>query len=88
MSASGPILKCKMQLTLVFSYGLDITIRNISNAGISDHFPVKFDADLSNAELKLEGPRRLVRIIDSGTVANFSVAFINSDQNSPPTLVK
>lgn len=55
-------------LDLVFSYALDI--RDISNAGISDHLPVKFDADLSNAEL--------VRIIDSGTVANFSAAFINS----------
>uniref|UniRef100_A0A669B0J7 Reverse transcriptase domain-containing protein n=1 Tax=Oreochromis niloticus TaxID=8128 RepID=A0A669B0J7_ORENI len=65
-------------LDLIFSYGLDICIRDISNIGISDHFPVIFDADLCKLDQGFEVPRRLVRIINPGTVAEFSAAFSKS----------
>lgn len=33
-------------LDLVFQHGLDISIKDIDNVGISDHFLVTFNADL------------------------------------------
>ncbi|XP_014185285.2 uncharacterized protein LOC106632421 [Haplochromis burtoni] len=65
-------------LDLVLSYGLDICITDINDAGISDHFPVIFDVQSCNMELNSEGPPSLSRPINSEAVALFSAAFANS----------
>lgn len=64
--------------TLVLSYGLDICIMDINDAGISDHFPVMFDVQLCNMELNSEGPLSLSRLINPEAVVLFSAAFANS----------
>lgn len=78
-------------LDLVLSYGLDICIMDINDAGIWDHFPIMFDVQLCNLELNFEAPLCLSDLINSEAVALFSEAFANSgyydDISNAPLLV-
>lgn len=65
-------------LDLVLSYGLDICITDIYNPGISDHFPVLFNVNMCNMELKREGPVQNIRMINLETIDQFSMALTNS----------
>lgn len=65
-------------LDLVLSYGLDICIMDISNAGISDHFPVMFNVEICNVELNCEDSLYKVCNINPEAIVHFSTALTNS----------
>uniref|UniRef100_A0AAX7SWL5 Reverse transcriptase domain-containing protein n=1 Tax=Astatotilapia calliptera TaxID=8154 RepID=A0AAX7SWL5_ASTCA len=65
-------------LDLVFSFNVDICIKEIRNTGLSDHSPVIFDVDLGNTGQYLEAPLYPTRTINADTVVNFSTSFVNS----------
>ncbi|XP_039904293.1 uncharacterized protein LOC120744180 [Simochromis diagramma] len=62
-------------LNLFISHGLDISIKDISNVGISDHFPVIVDVNLCTSELHPDALLCPTRIINSATVEDFSMSF-------------
>lgn len=77
-------------LDLVLSFGLDISIMDIKDSGISDHFPAMFNVSVCNVELNSEGPLRQLHMINSQTTACFSAAFTSSvlyDVNSNKDLL-
>lgn len=60
------------------AYGLDICIMDISNAGISDHFPVMFNIEICHVELNCEDFLYKVCNINPEAIVHFSTALTNS----------
>ncbi|XP_039879700.1 uncharacterized protein LOC120728698 [Simochromis diagramma] len=78
-------------LDLVFSYDVDICIKEIRNTGLSDHSPVIFDLDLGNTGSRFEAPLCPTRTVNADTLLKFSNSFVNfsfttSDCLTPHTL--
>lgn len=64
-------------LDLVFTYGLDICIKDINDAGTSDHFLISFDIGLSAAGLQPGALSRPLRVLSSEAVSKFAVSFLD-----------
>lgn len=75
---NGPTHVQGHTLDLVFSFNVDICIKEIRNTGLSDQSPVIFDVDLGDTGHYLNSPLYPTRTINANTVVNFTTSFVNS----------
>lgn len=80
---AGPTHNLGHTLDLIITYGLSVSVKEISVTPLSDHLPILFDLRVPSPATKPVLPPCRRRIITSSTASDFASAFQNSD---PTTL--